>query len=146
MSHITVIEIQIKDLDALEAAARELGLELRRGQTTYDWYGRKVGNDPMPEGFTVADLGKCDHAITIPGNERAYEVGVCASRNGEPGYTLMWDFWNGGYGLQDKIGQNGQRLIQEYAVQVAMNEAMREGFRVTREVLEDGRVVLSGMN
>jgi len=69
MSHIAEIEIEIKDLDALEAAARSLGLELARRQTTYRWYGELLEGHPLPAGFTKADLGRCDHAIRVPGND-----------------------------------------------------------------------------
>jgi hypothetical protein len=134
-----------KDLGCIAEAARTLGLEFVHGQKTYDWYGRKVGNDPLPEGFTVEDLGKCDHAIRIPGNERSYEIGVAERRDGQPGYTLLWDNWNGGYGLTDKVGQNGERLVQEYGVQVATKHVMMEGYIVSREVFADGHVILKAV-
>ena len=71
MSHITTIELDIKDLDALKVAAEKLGLEFRRGQETYKWFGRSVGDSPLPAGFRKQDLGKCEHALRIPNNSRA---------------------------------------------------------------------------
>ena len=67
MSHVTVIAVELKDLDALKAVCAALGLEFRENQTTYRWYGRHVGDFPIPEGLTKADLGRCDHAIAVKG-------------------------------------------------------------------------------
>lgn len=142
MSHVCQIAIQIKDLDALQAACQSLGLEFVTGQSTYKWYMEHVGDFPLPDGFTAEDLGHCQHAIRIPGNDDAYEIGVVKRRDGKPGFTLLWDFWNGGYGLQEKVGQNANKLKQNYAAEVATRQAKREGYRVTREVKPDGRILL----
>src|SRR3990167_8580608 len=72
VSHVTQVEIEIRDLDALERACSKLGLSLRRGQETYKWYGRSVGDYPLPAGVKESDLGKCSHAIHL--NASAYEV------------------------------------------------------------------------
>jgi hypothetical protein len=37
MSHISKIELEVKDLSVLGAACKRLGLELVQGQTTYKW-------------------------------------------------------------------------------------------------------------
>jgi hypothetical protein len=143
MSHVTLIDLHIKDLDALKTAAKMLGLEFVENQKTFKWYGRSVGDYPMPTGFTAADMGRCDHAIRIPGNAGAYEVGVVRRRDGKPGYALMWDFWNGGYGLRDKIGNNGDKLRQGYSEAVATNKLRAMRFRVQRTVTPQGKVVLT---
>lgn len=128
MSHIAEIELQIKDLQALKEAAKALGLELREGQETYRWYGRSVGDYPLPAGFTKEDLGKCEHALSIPGSPYAYEIGVVARKDGKPGYTLLWDFWQGGYGLEEKVGRNAIDLQREYAFAVSKAAARKKGF------------------
>jgi hypothetical protein len=140
MSHVATVDVEIKDLDALEQACRELGLDLVRGQQTYRWYGESVGDYPLPAGFAAEDLGKCSHAIRIPGDERAYEIGVVARRDGRPGYSLMWDFYCGGMGLQDKVGEGCRELKKSYAMAVVTRHAQRSGFRVQRHVLADGSV------
>jgi len=149
MSHVAKIEMEIKDLDALAATAKALGMEFKRGQQTYKWFGRSVGNYALPEGFTAAELGKCEHALKVKDSWGAYEIGVVKRRDGKPGYTLLWDFWNGGKdysytgrGLQDCVGKDGNKLKQEYALQVGTRWAQKQGMRVTRTRLEDGRVVL----
>ena len=143
MSHIAQIEIEVRDLDCLEAACKELGLDVARGQTKYKWWGSRVGREPLPAGFHEADLGHCEHAIKIPGNEKAYEIGICQRRDGKPGFTLLWDFFNGGYGLQEKVGQNAGKLTQLYAVHVATKQAKQQGYAVQRKVLQDGKIQLA---
>lgn len=140
ISHIAEISVIVKDIDALAAAAKELGLDFCRGQATYKWYGRSLGDTPLPAGLKASDLGKCDHALRIAGNAKAYEIGVKQMADGT--YRLLWDFWQGGYGLQDKVGQNAGKLIQEYAAQVALKKARQQGFAVQRKMLADGRVQL----
>jgi hypothetical protein len=142
MSHVSTVEIEIKDVPALAAACSAMGLELVLDQKQYRWFGEHVGDYPIPDGFTKDDLGRCEHAIRIPGDGKAYEIGVVKRRDGKPGYVLMWDFWAGGYGLQDKVGKDCGRLAQEYAAQVAIKKAKLQGFNVQRKQLEDGRVQL----
>lgn len=144
MSHVATIAIEIKDLDALEAAANELGLELVRDKTSYKWYGRSVGDYPLPVGYTKNDLGKCDHVLRIPGNAAAYEIGVCRRRDGKAGYTLQWDFYAGGYGMTAKVGgDKAPKLVQGYATHVAIKAARAGGFRVIgRSVKADGTVLV----
>lgn len=120
MSHVTVINVEIKDLEALKVACEKAGLEFREGQKTYRWYGRSVGDYPLPKGFTADDLGKCDHAIGIPNNNKSYEIGVV--KKGES-YSMLWDFWNGGYGLEALAGKDCSNVTDAYATEVALKEA-----------------------
>jgi hypothetical protein len=143
MSHVASIEIEVRDLEALKAACRTLGLEFVADQRTYRWYGRHVGDYPLPQGFTVEDLGRCDHAIRVPGNSLAYEIGVTRRRDGRPGYVLLWDFWRGGYGLEERVGKDACKLKQAYAVEAAKRAAQRAGQRfLGQSTKADGTVVL----
>ena len=144
MSHVEEIVLDINDLDCLKEAATHFGMELVE-QKTYKWFGRSVGDYPIPEGFTASDLGKCDYALRIPGNSKAYEVGVVARKDGKPGYKLLWDFWQGGYGLREKIGEKGKKLKQEYGVALAIKHQRRKGLRCSRFEQENGDVVVKGV-
>jgi len=109
------------------------------GQTTYKWFGRYIGDYPLPEGMTEADLGTCEHAIRVPG--AAYEVGV---RRKDNGFDLLWDFWPSG-GLEKKIGKNGGKLKQSYGRRAVMREAKRKGYKVKETRTENGiRLELTG--
>ena len=133
----------MQDLDALAEAAESCGCELVRDQKTFRWYGRHMGDYPLPASFTKDDMGKCDHAIKVKnGNGSEYEVGVTARRDGKPGYTLLWDFWQKGYGLQERIGKDGSALRQQYAAKVATKTLKRQGYRVASTTTQDGKLRL----
>lgn len=144
MSHVATIDLEVRDLDALGRAAERCGCELVRDVSTFKWYGRSVGDTPLPEGFTVADLGTCEHVVRVKGGKpEAYEVGVVRRRDGRPGYALMLDSWAGGHGLVKAVGGAGcEGLKQAYAVETAAAAARRQGFRVTETTAADGSVVL----
>jgi hypothetical protein len=125
-SHVVSIKIEVRDLDALEQAAVALGLQFRRGQTSYKWYGRYMRDSQLPEGITEDQLGHCDHALGIAGDSAAYEIGIVAQADGS--YRLLWDSWHGGYGLLDKIGENAEKLIARYAVEKARSECENLGW------------------
>ena len=141
MSHVTTVNVEVKDLEALKNAAEELGLKYNATATTYKWFGRHVGDYPVPEGMEISDLGKCVASLSIPDNSQAYEVGIIPDKiNG--GFRLIYDFFNKGYGLEEVIGENCSKLKQEYAVQVAMKAARKQGMMVSRSHRPDGSVVL----
>lgn len=132
MSHISRIELQIKDLEDLKRACGRLGLEFLENQKTYSWYGRWVGDTPLPEGISVSDLGKCDHAVRVPGAQ--YEIGVVKK---ERTYILLWDFWYRG-GLEAKLGKNAGKLKQAYAIERVRKEGTLKGYRVHETKSEAG--------
>lgn len=132
MSHVTKIKIEVKSLEALKKAASTCGLEFREGQKCYRWYGRFMGDYPSwAEGIDTNKLGQCDHALSVAGNDRAYEVGVVDNGNGS--FSLLWDFWSGGYGLQAAVGNDGSKLIAEYSLEAAQEAAQSQGWYCERE-------------
>lgn len=138
MSHVTEVKTKIRDIEALKSACRKLNYNFKEGQKHYKWYGTWMGDSPMPEGMTQADLGKCDHAISVPGAD--YEVGVAKTADG---FQLRYDYWGSG-GLHTALGgQKAEKLVQAYSVEKTRREAKRMGFRVARELVQvDGSVKL----
>lgn len=134
-------ELEITSLDALEEAAKRIGLELRRGQTTYKWWGHSECDYPIPAGFTEEDLGKCDHAL-VPTKliHLGYEIGVCRRRDGREGFTLLWDFVDDN--LVRTIGQDGGKLKQAYSTVMAIRQARQMGFQVSEHLQANGIVRL----
>ncbi len=126
MSHVVKLAIQVKDLDALGAAAEQLGCELVRDAKTHLFYA----------GMRAA----CSHSIRVKGKTGAYEIGLVPGENGV--WELQADFYQGGKGLAAAVGENAAKLKQEYAVQVAIRNAQRHNRRVQREQRADGTVVL----
>lgn len=137
MSHVTTIKTEIRDLDALRAACSELGLDFMQGQRTYRWYGRVMGDYPLPDGITPEQLGHCEHAIRVPG--AGYEIGVVKTARG---YTLMFDFWGPGAAIVKTLGQGLGQLVQMYGVEKTLREAQRAGLRAVRQTQADGSIRL----
>jgi hypothetical protein len=145
MSHVATVELEIKDIDALEIAAKELGLELMRNQKTYRWYGRWVqdyhGNDAAyKHGIKPENYGKCEHALRIKGDTSGYEIGVARNEAGQ--LQLIWDFYGSGQRLVEKIGKDAGKLTQLYACEVATKQAKKQGFAVQKKVLANGKLQL----
>lgn len=124
MSHVAQCKVEITDLKSLKKAAEALGFEWREGQKTYQWFGRHVGDYPMPEGFTAADLGKCDHAIHIPGVD--YEIGVV--KRGKR-YHVLFDFWDRKL-LKAVGGETAPKLAQRYTLESAKRQARLLGHEI----------------
>lgn len=144
MSHVASIDIEIKDLAALKAACAEVGLQFKEGQTTYKWYGRWMNDYSGADAAFKADVspkdyGKCAHAIGVPGNSQAYEIGVVQAKDGK--YKLVWDFWQGGFGLEKLAGPKCSHLVQSYVGHVAKKTLAQQGYAFTgTKKLKDGTV------
>ena len=123
MSHISRIELEIKDLQSLKEACKRLGFEFCDNQQSYQWYGRWVGDIPLSEGITEDQLGRCDHAIKVPGAQ--YEVGVVRK---DQSYILLYDEWIKG-GLKAKLGVNAGLLKQAYIIETLRKEARQKNYR-----------------
>ena len=135
MSHVSKIELEIQSLEDLKLACKRLSFTFMENQNTYQWYGRSVGDNPLPERFSVDDLGKCDHAIKVP--ECLYEIGVVKRKSK---YILLWDSWHKG-GLEQKIGKDAGILKQAYTVTRVIREAKLKSYQV-KEIKQDQSIRL----
>jgi len=117
MSHISKIELEVKDLGTLAQACFRLGLKLVQNQKTFKWYGREDS--------------KCDHAIKVPGAN--YEIGVIKAGNA---FALQCDYYDAAIGKA--VGQNGGLLKQAYAVERTKAEARRKGYTVIEQKTDSG--------
>ena len=135
--HVSTLKLEVKSLEALKAACARLGLTWQEGQTHYKWYGHYIGDSRLPQGFSAEDLGKCTHAITVPGAR--YEIGVQRWNAGT--YKLLWDSWSSG-GLTQALGEDLNKLRQAYGIEAALLAAQRQGYSAWEEVMEDGAVKL----
>jgi hypothetical protein len=125
MSHITVLDVQVKDVDALMQACQTLGLQFNRNKKSYKWY-----NGTLPS----------DHTISVTNDP--FEIGL-VDRGTH--FDLMGDFMGQ---LRYTAGIRGAKLIQEYTKVVAVKEAMRiaenEGYTMnTEEDPETGETVIT---
>jgi hypothetical protein len=151
MSHVVTSEIKIKDLEALRKAVESFGCVMVR-KPKYNWFGRSVGDYPLPKGMTEAQLGKCEWAIQVPG--AYYEVGVVRLPDGS--YTLAFDFYGSstrdyvpgasmqhdGQKLKTKFGDKLCLLAQQYSKQVTLAAAKKAGYSVMQKVTPEGKIKL----
>ena len=123
MSHFTTIQTQIRDVDALEAACAELGVELLR-----DAQARGYSTQHTPGELVIRLKGPYD----IAANRATGQEGEA--------YTLTTDWWNGH--VEKEVGPNYGRLLQLYGVHKTLQEASRKRLRVTRHNETDGSIRL----
>jgi len=71
-----------------------------------------------------------------------YEVGIAASKTEDGRYVMLWDFYCGGFGLQEAVGDGAGLLQQAYAIERAKAEAARQGYQCKEVVLADGSISL----
>src|SRR5690606_23112440 len=98
----------------LDRAAATLSCELVRGQTTLRWAGPRERSD-------------CQHAIRVAKNEEAYEVGLVPAE-GQEGWLLIYDDWQGGFGLEAALGKNLSLLLMHYQLERAKLQAEALGY------------------
>jgi hypothetical protein len=115
LSHIVEITTEVRDVAAVEAACRRLGLAKPAHATIALYSGTATG--------LVA---------TLPGWR--YPL-VCDLQNG----TLRYDNFGGHWGDQREL----DRFLQAYAVEKARIEARKRGHTVTEHLLADGSIRLS---
>ncbi len=96
-------------------------------------------------GIRPEEFGCCDHALSIPGDTDAYELGVVADKNLPGAFLLAYDFWGvQGRKLQERIGQTGEKLKQAYTKHAAVATLSRKGFKLTNETkLANGSLQLT---
>ena len=124
MSHFTTIKTQIKDIEALRAAIKEMRLELVSNATA--------------RGFADNTL-KGEYVIKLKG---PYDIAV----NQQPDRTfgLTTDWWDGH--VEKEVGKDFGKLLQLYGVHKATFEAKKKGFSVLRKSQPNGSIKLVLLN
>lgn len=120
MSHFTTIHTQIRDITALQAAVKELGLELLENTTARGYSSNQI---------------KGDYIIRLKG---PYDVAL--NRNQDGSYGLTTDWWAGH--VENEVGSNFGRLLQLYGVHKTIHEARKKGQFVQRKAQQDGSIKL----
>ncbi len=113
MSHVATVELQVRDPEALRAAAARLGLGLRHGEVRFY------------DGTTVQGA-----VIHLPG----WRYPVVLDAQG----TLHYDTYGGRWGDLAQL----HRLRQAYAEAVTTRWARRQGYQVRRQTAPDGTIRL----
>lgn len=128
MSHIATVKTEIRDLKALAAACKELGLTFVENQKTCRFWNGKT--EP------------CDHAITLPARKQAMDLGLKQTKTG---FDLVGDAYlqrddkgtcNYVFGREtNPLGKSFGALIQLYGVHKSTIEAQKRGYLVKRQIL-----------
>lgn len=142
LSHVAAVLAEIDNLDALEAACKELGLTFVHGQKTFKWFGEWVGDynaqdAAFKHGIDPKDYGKCAHAIKVPGS--TYEIGVKQMPNGK--YKLVYDFYGTGRKIVNTLGKGCEKLVQHYGLNRATLLGRAKGLITQRKVTQTLRKV-----
>lgn len=134
MPAIHTLDLALMDLRALRAVCRRHGWEFYAGQRRYRWFGRHLAHQPLPAGIAPEQLGRCDHAIAVPGC--LYEIGLLDRGTH---YLPLWDDDPDG-GLDSALGERGSVLWQAYVSEVVRRAAARRWH--IHSQLRDGRGTL----
>lgn len=125
MSHFVTIQTQIRDIEALDDACKELGVELLR--------------DAEARGFANNNR-RGELVIRLQG---PYDIAASRSTPADPTspFELSTDWWNGH--VEREVGPNYGRLLQLYGVHKTMREARKKRLHVTRQQQSDGSIKLT---
>lgn len=146
MSHVVCSKIIITDLDILRRAVERLGkLKWNPDKKTFHWYGTWVNDYHKDDaayknGIDTEDYGKCDVCLQMEGVQ--YEIGVMRRNDGQ-GWSLVWDYVDDGYKLQDVIGKAGEKLMALYAEEYIHDYAIRNGFMMQQGTDDEGNITLT---
>jgi hypothetical protein len=121
MSHFVTVETQLRDIAALKAACRELGLDVQENTTARGY---------------AANRQHGDFVIRLKG---PYDIAVNRKPDGTCGLTADW--WQGH--VAREVGANFTKLMKLYSVHKVLIEAKRKGHTVRRQNLKDGSVKLT---
>jgi hypothetical protein len=131
VSHTTTIKSSIIDLDALDAAVRNLDGQFIRNVTEFQQYSGR---------------GACDHVIRLPGVR--YEVGVAASEDRSK-FDLLYDPYgfgestqHDGHKLERRFGKGLCTLTQHYNVERTARLCQQHGKQVRRVAQPNGTISL----
>jgi hypothetical protein len=113
MSHTTLVQANITDIESVQEACKELGFTIRKGGTVKSYYNDKTA----------------DYVISISGCP--YEVGLVWN-NKEKKYDLLYDSYGGH--IESRLGKNCGKLVQSAAFHKVAKAAKLKGFFVAKKI------------
>ena len=163
MSHVALFNTEkgkpfITCLESVRLAAKNLGMDVFE-RNTYKWYGRHVGDWKLPPGWRAAEPGRNATLVLKPNAETrkklgihddCYELAVIEDKVNPGAYTIMYDFYAGGHGLDKVIGspviksgtqdvqQLAPKFVQHYRMCADALSAVEAGDSIEFEEQSDG--------
>jgi hypothetical protein len=142
MSHTSEITaIVFTDVGALQAAATELN---QKGVSC------ALIQNAVPRAYFQNQVGLEQAPYVLRLNNCVYDVGFYS--NGKGGYVARTDLWGGSIAGQLGVPTTGTesreqaalgKLYQAYAVNAAIRQAAKQGYRTQRSVRPDGTIQLT---
>ena len=138
MSHVVKVELEVRDLQALEAACASLGINFDRTAKEWRWFGSWMndynGEDAaFTHGIKPDRYGKADAGvIRVPGC--GYDIGIYAVPGKEGTYCLIYDFYAGGHGIEKALGKALPDLNKAYGAEVFKKQMKAKGLQVAKDV------------
>lgn len=123
MSHFTTIQTQIRDLEALADACAEMNLGFVANAQCRGYAGI---------------TRQAPHVIRLRG---PYDIAVEPAKENDGTYGLTTDWWDGH--VENEVGKNYGRLLQNYGIHKTTREARLRGLRVNRRQEQDGSILLT---
>ena len=120
MSHFTKIKTQLKDIEALRSACKELGLPLLQDASARGWEGNTV---------------RGDYVIRLKG-----DFDIALQRQPDGSYSLEADFTM--LDPSAEVGPKGGKLLQLYAIHKSIKEVRKRGHLVRRTQQQNGAIKL----
>ena len=118
MSHIAEVQLELRDLSALEKAADALGLELVRDCQTFNYYGGMT--DRAVHKLRLKDAPK-----------GAYEIGLRYTDMTQTTLQPAWDtYGQHGAALVKAVGRDMSELKKRYAAELSAATLRKQGYRV----------------
>jgi len=129
MSHITLVDVQVSNLAALEKAGTRVGLKL----------------DMTAKKFRSYNTMTCDGKLYNPLNKAGFEIGLRLQANET--YGMLVDHYMGGNGttrmVESEPGAHDLGMLMKYyAEEVAVDELEQQGYMVERLTLDNGELEL----
>ena len=120
MSHFTSIDVEIRDIEALKSACKELGLAVEKNAEA--------------RGFS-SNRRKGEYVIRLNG---PYDLALNSRKDGS--FQVETDLWGGH--VEKELGPRMGKLKQYYAVHKTTREARRKGCTVSRRNMPDRSIRL----
>jgi hypothetical protein len=161
MSHVETCKVAFKDLAAVKAACKALGVTFVEGKTHFNWYGQHVGDYPITKemsdaGITKENIGQCAHVIQVPGT--TWEVGLWPMKNQPGSFLPVYDFYGGQGAVLQKALCKGpgwpqtpknysgysvglEKLADHYSLEVLKAKARAKGYQF-KETQVNGKIKL----
>jgi hypothetical protein len=141
ISHVAKVDLEIADLDVLAEAAIAMGGEYLPNETKWRWYGSWQNDYAAKDaaylnGIPATRYGTSDAGI-IRLNGASWDIGVYKVPGQDGKFTLVYDNYGEGHGIEKACGKNLVGLKTRYGAVAATRQLKKQGFAVREETVNN---------